>query len=274
MRNTLKYTFLLLSFWNTEIKAQSIRQLMVIMELEVPGETGQNGGTVAINLKNRNYYTTIAGRKSNPMTIFNGLSERISPADLALLYDIRGLWYHPGQKTFFANGFGNIGWVKYVIDEAGIPYDAKVVFEGMRQPFPQSVGHYSQKENLVYFLKGSTIVAYDGNTAEPVPAKNRLLKVGYTKKKPPPPDWKTDSFAIQQDYNSTTAIYTGIGRSEFGLLNIKSREIELYDAADGLMSVRLKIPDGIPVKEKLNFAFSNNFYWFFNTENRIWYGLR
>jgi hypothetical protein len=254
--------------------AQAVRQLNIHLEFEILSSMGDNGGTVAVHQKSRNYYTTMAGRKSNPMTIFNGISEIVSPPDLALLYDIRGMWYHPAHKTFYANGYGTIGWVKYVIDGLGIPYDATVVFEGMRQPTPQSVGQYNQKENLVHFLHGSRVVAYDANTATLVPEKTILLKAGFTKKSPPPADWKIDSTAVLPDYNFTTVVYTGMSRSEFGLLNIKKREIELYDVADGLMTTRLKIPAGIPLKDKLNFAYCNNYYWLFNDVTRTWLGLR
>jgi hypothetical protein len=254
--------------------AQAVRQLRQIMELKMPRGEGENGGTIAINLKNRNYYATIAGKNTYSMAIFNGAAEIVSPADLAVLYDIRGLWYHPAQKTFHANGFGTVGWIKYTIDEAGLPYDANPLFKGQRQPFPQSVGQFSQRENLVYFLKGNTAVAYDANTGNLIPEKSKLLHIGFTKKNPPPTNQITDSFTIRTDYNTTTLIYTGITQAEFGLLNIVKREIELYSATDGLLSTRLKIPDEVPVKDKLNFAFCNNFYWLYNFNTRSWVGLR
>jgi hypothetical protein len=256
------------------LEAQPVRPLRMVMELNMPRGEGDNGGTVAISLKNRNYYATIAGKKTYAMAIFNGAGERVSPADLALLYDIRGLWYHPVKKTFIANGFGTLGWVGYVMDESGIPYNADVLFSGQRQPFPQSVGQFSQKENLVYFLKGSTALAYDAGTGNPLPEKNKLLRLGFTRKNPPPANQMTDSFSIRTDYNTTTLIYTGLSQSEFGLLNLKTREIELYSATDGLLTTRLKLPDDIPVKDKLNFAFCNNFYWLYDNNKRSWMGLR
>jgi hypothetical protein len=271
IRQYILFAFL---FFVMQIQAQPVRQLRPILEFRMPRGEGDNGGTVAISLKNRNYYATIAGKKTYSMAIFNGAGEMISPADLALLYDIRGLWYHPVQKTFYANGFGNIGWIKYTIDEAGIPYDANPIFEGQRQPFPQSVGQFSQKENLVYFLKGSTVVVFDAITGNPMPEKNKLLRIGYNRKNPPPPNQTIDSFSVRTDYNTTTLIYTGLAQSEFGLLNLKTREIELYGAVDGLMSSRLKIPEDIPVRDKLNFAFCNNFYWLYDNSKRSWIGLR
>jgi hypothetical protein len=270
----LKHIFTVLLFITFETEAQIKRHLEIVERLEMPNGPGENGGTVAQNQRNKNIYATIAGNKSYSLAVYNVLNELESPPDLAQLYDIRGLWYHPKLQTFMANSFGNTGWVQYTIDKKGIPYDAKVVFEGQRQPFPQSVGQFSPRENLVYFLKGNVAVAYDANTGNPVPGKNKLLKVGFPKKTPPPGDWKIDSFTVLENYNSTTLIYTGISQSEFGLLNVKNREVELYSAADGLLTTRLKIPEKIPVKDKLNFAYCNHLYWFYDNASRTWAGLR
>jgi len=269
-----RYLLLFLLFGTYKADGQIKRHLEVVMRLEMPNGPGENGGTVAINQRNKNYYATIAGNKSYALAIFNNLTELVSPPDLAQLYDIRGLWYHPKYQTFIANTYGDTGWIKYTIDKIGIPYDANILFKGRKQPFPQSVGQFSPKENLVYFLKGSTAVAYDANSGTAVPEKNKLLKTGYTQKNLPPADWKVDSFSVLNDYNSTSLIYTGILRSEFGLLNVKRREIELYSASDGLLTTRLKIPDTVPVKDKLNFAYCYNIYWLYDNTSRSWAGLR
>ena len=266
--------FVLSLFISLNLNGQNLRSLQVIMRLNMPSGGGDNGGTVALNLKNRNYYATIAGSKAYSMAIFNGGSELLSPPDLALLYDIRGLWYHPVEKTFYANAFGSTGWIKYTIDESGIPYDASVKLEGQRQPFPQSVGQFSQRENIVYFLKGSMAMAYDVNTGNLLEGKHKLLKIGFGKKSLPPAGWQADSFTVRKDYNTTTLIYTGLAQAEFGLLNIENREIELYSATDGLMSTRLKIPDQLPVHDKLNFAFCNNLFWLYDSKSRSWAGMR
>jgi hypothetical protein len=79
---------------------------------------------------------------------------------------------------------------------------------------------------------------------------------------------------VLENYNSTTLVYTGISQSEFGILNVKNREVELYSAADGLLTARLKIPEKIPLKDKLNFAYCNNLYWFYDNASRTWAGLR
>jgi len=253
---------------------QTVRQLRKVSELKMPPGQGDNGGTVSINLKNRYYYATVAGNKTYAMAFFNGMGEMVSPPDLSLMFDVRGLWYNPALKTFQGNGYGNAGWVNYVMDDAGIPYDVKVSFPGQNQPFPQSVATYNQRENLVHFLKGSVVVAYDANTAKEVKEKAVLLKAGFTRKTPPPAGLVIDSNKVLANYNSTIVVFTGIGNAEFGLLNTSTNEVELYSRADGLMTQRLKLPPEAPVKDKLNFSFCNNIYWLYDKSNRSWIGYR
>lgn len=272
MKRLLSFMILLLI---TELCfTQTTRQLRKVVELKMPSGGGDNGGTVALNLKNRYYYATIAGNKTYSMAFFNAVGQMMSPPDLALMFDVRGIWYNPQLKTFQANCFGTTGWVNYVMDDAGIPYDVKPLFTGQLQPYPQSVGFYNQKENVVYFLKGSTIVVYDAATGKEQKEKTILLKTGYAKKNPPPVDFKIDSNLVLTKYNTTTAVFTGLPNAEFGLLNLATHEIELYSRAEGLLMQRLKLPPEAPVKDKLNFSYCNNIYWIYDKSNRSWLGYR
>lgn len=256
------------------VQAQTVRQLRKVVELKMPSGPGDNGGTVAQNGKNRFYYATVAGMKSYSMAYFNGAGQMTSPPDLALLEDVRGMWYQPAAKTFHANSYGNGGWYSYVLDDAGIPYDIKPLFGGQRQPFPQSVAAYNFRENAVYFLKGAAVVAYNAATGNEMPEKIKILRIGWGRKIPPPADTRADTFAISPNHNSTTVIFTGIANAEFGLLNVKTREVELYSGTDGLMSQRLQLPPEAPVRDKLNFAFCNNIYWLYDKSSRAWLGYR
>jgi hypothetical protein len=256
------------------LPAQNVRQLRKVMELKMPKGPGDNGGTVALNLKNRNYYATIAGNKTHSMAFFNGTGALAGPPDLSLLADIRGMWYNPALKTFQTNGYGTMGWLTYVMDDAGIPYDIRSQFKGQLQPHPNSVAAYNQKENVVYFLKGSTVVVYDAATGKPLPEKTVLLKTSYTKKAPPPAGYTVDSAKTLLSYNTTTVVFTGAANNEFGLLNIQTNEIELYSKTDGLMYTKYKLPETAVVKEKLNFAYCNNIYWLYDDLKRSWIGYR
>ncbi|MBK8087543.1 MAG: hypothetical protein IPK31_06145 [Chitinophagaceae bacterium] len=264
----------LLTAFYYSLPAQTVRQLRKSVTLKMPKGPGENGGTVAINLKNRFYYATIAGNKTYSIAYFNAVGEMVSPPDLALLADVRGMWYSPGLKTMQANAFGSIGWVNYVLDDAGIPYDVKPFLSGQLQPFPNSVAQYNQRENLVHFLKGSTVVAYDAATGKEVKEKTVLLKTGYSKKAPPPAGLLIDSARVLPQYNSTTVLYTGISNAEFGLLNLQTNEIELYSKADGLLTQKLKLPADARPNDKLNFSFCNNVYFIYDVSTRSWFGYR
>jgi hypothetical protein len=253
--------------------AQSTREIRKAIELLMPKGNGDNGGTVAVNLRNRNLYATIVGNKTYSLAFFNNTGEMVSPPDLALLADIRGLWYNPALKTFQANTFGG-NWVNYVIDDAGIPYDVKPQFTNVPQPQANSIAAFNQRENVVYFLRGATVVTVDINTGKPVPEKTYALKIGYTKKAPAPADYKADSVKTPANYNNTTVIFTGINNAEFGLLNLTTKEIELYSRQDGLLYQKLKLPKEASPRDKFNFAFANGIYFLFDKNKRMWVGYR
>jgi hypothetical protein len=262
------------TFIFSSASAQSVRQLRKTIELKMPKGPGDNGGTVTQNGKNRYFYATVAGNKTYSFAYFNQSGEMMSPPDLSLLADVRGLWYSPSLKTIQGNLFGNGGWVSYVLDDAGIPYDAKPFLPGQLQPYPNSVAQYNLRENLVHFLKGSTVVAYNATTGAEVKERTVLLKAGYSKKMPPPADLIIDSNTVLTKYNTTTVVYTGISNAEYGLLNVETKEIELYSKNDGLLSQKLKLPADAVVKDKLNFSYSNNTYFLYNARNRSWVGYR
>jgi hypothetical protein len=272
MKIVISLTFLFFLQLNFS-KAQTTRELRKSIELFMPKGNGENGGTVAVNLKNRNIYATIVGNKTYSMAFFNGAGEMTSPPDLALLADIRGLWYNPVLKSFQANIFGG-NWINYVIDDAGIPYDVKPHFSNVPQPNANSVAVFNQRENVVYFLKGSMVVTVDINTGKPVPEKTYALKIGFTRKNPAPVDYKADSIKTPSNYNSTTVIFTGITNAEFGLLNVATREIELYSKNDGLIYQKLKLPKEATPRDKFNFGYANNTYFLFDKNKRSWIGYR
>lgn len=273
MKKILFLVVVLICF-HSHVFSQTTRQLRKQVELKMPMGSGENGGTVAVSLKTRNLYATVVGNKTYAMAFFNGVGQLVSPPDLSLLADIRGLWYNPVLKTFQANTFGTGGWVNYVLDDAGIPYDVKPLFSGQLQPAVNSIAAYNQRENVVYFLKGSVVVSYDVSTGKQVVEKTYPLKTGYTKKVLPPVKYKIDSTQTLSKYNSTTIIYTGVTNAEFGLLNIETKEIELYSKQDGLLYQKLKLPPEALVKDKFNFAFANNIYFLYEKGKRTWVGYR
>jgi hypothetical protein len=68
-------------------------------------------------------------------------------------------------------------------------------------------------------------------------------------------------YDVKEDYNNTTAIYTGITGAEIGLLNYVNKEIELYNISNGLLSTKLQLPVDAPAEAFLNFSYCNGIYW-------------
>jgi len=117
-------------------------------------------------------------------------------------------------------------------------------------------------------------VAYDASNGKELKEKTVLLKIVYSKKTPPPAGLVIDSVKVLPQYNSTTVIYTGISNAEFGLLNVQTKEIELYSKADGLLTQRLKLPPDTRTNDKLNFSYCNNVYFIYDVLKRSWIGYR
>ncbi len=268
----MKKTFLLAAtlFAGASLMAQvTSKPLKKSTELKIVGEGGANGAGVAWHPGQKKYYSAIAGNTTYPMGVYNEKGDRLSTGETTTQFDVRGLWYNSKSKTIQTNGYGEFGWGEYRLNETGIPEEISILQEGMHQPGAQSTGIYDPKDNAIYFFtENGELEKYDFATAEFKQAIS--LKLGKTKK-------QTDSERINDDvidnYN-LSAVFTGIKNAEVGLLNISSREIELYSLADGFLTRSLKLPDNIPVYASFNFAYCNNHFWLFDKESRTWMGFK
>ncbi len=252
------------------LSAQSTKSLKTTIELKIVGEGGANGGSVTWHPGQKKYYAAIAGNTAFPFAVYNEKGDRLSTGEQQTMFDIRGMWYNSKTKTIQVNGYKDFGWAEYKLDDNGIPQEISPLQEGKHQPSDQCSGSYDPKENAVYFMtEEGELEKYDYETASFIKAVN--LRLGKTKKNN---DNETSNSDVIENYNSTTAVFTGIKNAEIGLLNTLSREIELYSLSDGFLSRRLKLPDSAPVNGWLNFAYSNNHFWLFDKENRVWRGYK
>ncbi len=251
------------------VSAQSTKTLKSSLELKIVGEGGANGASVAWHPGQKKYYAAVAGNVSFPFAVYNEKGDRLSTSDQQTLFDIRGMWYNPDTKNIQMNGYKEFGWAEYQLDQNGIPQDISPLQEGKHQPSDQCSGSFDPKENAVYFLsENGELEKYDYETASFKKAIS--LRLGKTKKS----NDKSGNDNDIENYNITTAVFTGIKNAEIGLLNTLSREIELYSLSDGFISRRLKLPDNAPVNGVLNFAYCNNLFWLFDKENRVWKGYK
>jgi hypothetical protein len=251
--------------------AQKEKSLKKILELAIPREGGANGACVAWHPVLKKYYASMAGNVSFSLGVYDVKGKLLSPVDQEALFDIRGLWYNPGTKTLQTNGYDDFGWGEYTLNKQGFPSDITVLLEDLNQPNEQSVGAYYDKEKVVlFFNEDGNIDKYsieDGKYIE-----NIELSLG--KSKDDDGSDNSDNEDAIENYNSTTAVYTGIAGAEIGLFNFSSKQIELYDSKDGRIARKLLLPADAPAPQFLNFAYCNGIYWLFDKETRTWKGYR
>jgi hypothetical protein len=250
------------------VNAQPVKTLKKVLELKMPREDGANGASVAWHPGLKKYYAAMAGNVSFPLSVFDAAGKSLSPAEQETLFDIRGLWYYPKLKTIQMNGYNKFGWAEYKLNTKGFPVEIKELYPGMNQSNENCAGSFNPKENAVYFFnEDGNLDAYDYGTAEYLEAKD--LYLGNKNE-----NEFSDNYDVLENYNSTTAVFTGIPKAEIGVLNVAEKQIELYNIATGYLTQILKLPGTAPAKEWLNFAWSNNIYWLFDTESRTWKGYK
>jgi hypothetical protein len=258
------------------VNAQPEKKLKKVMELKIAAEGGANGAAVVWHPVLKKYYCPIAGNVAYPLTIFDAAGKIVSKPGQETLFDIRGFWYNPKTKKMYANGYNEFGWAEYKMDPKGNPTGVKVLFTGLNQPNEQSVGTYDAVKNAVYFLDNSLIYTYSTATGQvigdPVILNTTVAKTGEQGAEEDSLDLfeRMDDGSIPSDYNTTTAIYTGVKGREFGLLNIMEKRIDLFDRSSGNITMKLVLPDNAPIYNMFNFSFTNGMYWLFNKETRVW----
>lgn len=265
------------------LQAQVVKQLKKTIELQMPGipaksivtgedsMPGKRGAAVIWHPVQKKYYAAFAGNQSFPLAVFDVTGKRLSDEYLTCMVDTRGLWYNPTLKKICGNGYSDIGWFSYTLDAKGIPDDYEIYIEGMNQPGEQSIGVFNTKSNMVYFLNGQNIYVYN---KEGMLEEDSTIRIyaGISKKEDIDED--DDAEYLSEDYNYNVLIYTGNPKTEFGLLNVTEKQVELYNRKTGLMTQKLKLPEDLPTWGAFNFSYANGIYWAFDQDTRIWTGYK
>lgn len=258
---------LLLSF---QSRSQTSRTLKEVIKFEITEEGGANGAAVAWHPGQKKYYAAMAGNKEFPLVVLDAKGKKLFDDGITTQHDVRGLWYNPFVKALQTNGYDDYGWGQYELLENGKPGDITIIYDGMLQPTEQSVGAYDAAKNLLYFLdEDGSLAQYNVKSKEFV--QSITLNLGKTKKDK---DKEGTNEDVLESYNSTALIFTGIKGSEIGVLNIDTREVELYNIADGYLVRTLKVPDTQEVYPMFNFSYTNGIFFFFDKETRVWKGYR
>lgn len=266
-------TFVLLGLFLSATAQPKPKVLKNVIKLEMPDGDGHNGASVAWHPVLKRYYAAMAGNESYPLAVFDAGGKRLSDDELMTEFDVRGLWYNPAKKTIQMNGYDNKGWAEYHLNARGIPDDIKSLFSGQQQPDPQSVGAFNPARQVIYFLDDEgNLAVYQLSDATMTTTIE--LALGRTKKD----DAETDAALggnddVLDDYNHAV-VFTGIPGAEIALRNITENRIEFYNLKDGHLVKTLGLPDDAPQEQALNFAYCNNTWWLFDTEQRAWIGYR
>lgn len=248
----------------TAISQAKRTPLQEAIKLEIPREGGSNGASVAWHPIEKKYYVAMAGNVSYCLALYNAKGKLLSSPDLETQFDVRGLWYNPASKSIQMNGYNEFGWAEYKQDRTGTPTEVKTLFEGKQQPNEQSAGAFNPELKTIYFLnEDGDVHCYTLKTGE----YEKTIALYNA-------DIESISSAFEEEYNSTTVIYTGIKDKEIGLLNAESKEIELFSKKTGVHTQTMVLPKDAPAADRLNFAYANGIYWLFDKETRIWHGYR
>jgi hypothetical protein len=273
MRKILLLALTLLSA-NIVLEAQTTQVLKKVLELKMPKTVdddmcGTRGASVVWHPIQKKFYASFAGNIGYPMSVFDVKGKRLSDDELTTQADTRGLWYNPTSKLLCGNGYSESGWFTYKLEKDGTPSDVEIVNEGMNQPGAHSVGVYNPISKQVLFLNLSQVYKYTGD-AEVVDS----MAIHWGRKKADGVDEDEDLTLQNEDYNSSSVVYTGIKGQELGFLNITNKEIELYDIKTGFLTKRLSLPETAVPESIFNFAYANGIYWLFNIELRKWVGYK
>jgi hypothetical protein len=261
-------------FFSNALQAQN-RTLKQVMELQMPKTAddelcGTRGAGVCWNQVTQKYYAAFCGNAGFPMAVFTSTGKRISSDSLTTMEDIRGIWYDPAINKIMANGYNDIGWINYELNNAGIPTNYYYKFLGMNQPNEQSVGSYDARMKKVFFTNGGQVMIYENNADMFADVKDSV-QIHFGRKKSQGAG--QNELDVIDNYNGNV-VATNIKDAEFGLLNSASKQIELYDFKEGYLQMTLKLPDTTPVESSFNFAYSNSIYWLFDIPNRKWIGYK
>jgi len=249
-------------------------QLQKEITLQLPAGDGIRSGAVVWDPSSKHYYAPIAGGADRLLAVFNVRGKKISNDTLKTLFDVRGIWYVPSLKTLCANGANDNGWISYVMNSDDNPQSTNLLFIGMNQPDEQSVGVFNDKENVVYFLKGQHIASYNFATGELLSDTMRLHVGSANQINAYSNADEDDENTTPTNYNYTSVVYTGLPGTEFGLLNVIKKRIELYDKNSGYVTKVLSLPEDAEPDAMLCFSYTNKMYWLFDSAKRAWIGYK
>jgi len=217
---------------------------------------GTNASAVVYVAGKELYVTVIAGNNDFPIEGFRADGKNVFSTSAG--FDYRGLWYNPKTKKMEGNGAGEAGWVTFGFDSGTGVQTSTSILSGQNQPDFQSVGTFDYRKKAVVFLNAD---------------KDKI--VAYSRKKPS----KSSSISLswgsisKENINPYVLGYTGVNGYEFVCLDYVNAKLVFFNRS-GDQTATVKMPASAPMNDSFACSFTNNRAFFYNKDNRTWYGYR
>ncbi len=249
--------------------AQKLLKQTIILNMP---EDGNNGASVAWNPIQKKYYAAYAGNASYAMGVFDATGKSLQD-DLITDFDMRGIWYNSTSKRIEFNCYSDAGIGHLELETNGQVANKTIDLEGKNQPDDQSVGVYVANNTIAYLSPTYYIEKYNAKTGLSTNSSTKL-HVGCKTKDDVSKMETEDMEATKWDSRNYSVVqYTGMPKSEWAILNVTERKIELYDQQTGLQNkTYYAIPKEITLEMNFNFSYANGIWWFFNKKEKKWYG--
>lgn len=254
-KNLLFYIVLMAPMFMFGQKAINATDQFIIFEIQ--GSSGTNGSAVAYHPQHELYYASIAGNASYPLEAFNEMGNFKYTESAGS--DLRGIWYNKKAKALQANCYNDGGIISINVSENGAPTGKnEVIFDGENhQPDENAVGTIDPKaKEIIYFTKGY-VRGYS--------LKTGLSGKTYIKLKAP---------VESGNLNSTTVIYTGQKKMEYGLLDFEKKKVYLFDKKTGEHTASVILPSNAVTFKRFRFSYANGYVFLFDAGKRVWTGYK
>lgn len=251
-----------------ESKSVKLKEAIV---LRLP-EEGNSGASVIWNPIQKKYYAAYAGNSDFTMGVFDASGKSLKD-NIKTDFDLRGIWYNSITKRIEFNCYDNAGIGHFDTDASGLVLKKVIDLEGMNQPDAQSVGVYVSNNTIAYLTPTFYIEKYNAKTGLSSGSQIKIHVGCKTNEEVIKMESENMESTRWKSRNTSVALYTGIERAEWAILNVDDRIIELYDEKTGLLSKTYKnIPQDIPLYRIFNFSYANGIWWFFHKNEKKWVG--
>ena len=236
--------------------AQLINNPKASLSLALKSTGGTNASGITYDPSRQLYYTVVAGNSEFPLEVFKSSGKLLYSGTAG--NDLRGIWWNTKTQSLEGNCYDEGGIVKIGLSDNGsTSIGNTTIFEGSHQPHGNTCGVYDSKKKEIYYYSGGSIHVYK-------------RKTGAFSKKVNPDLTLNEKRAI----NTTSMIFTGIKKSELGLLDYEARKVYLFNKKTGEKTATINLPYDAPVDDSFLFGYANGHVFLYDKGSRTWWGYK